>query len=324
MPILTDSHEVRARFEEAGRKNTPILCPNAETPDEMEGVLLAAEDFRCARGLERITVGVGITATYPDHPQLAFLSGHKNPNGDILEEAARTWLGWLGLVAAQKRFSQVEAVPFLDHGWAAHEADRHLMTATWFQDAMGLIMFDASSCDFAENVTLTGEYVASVNERVVVEGCPDKVYERAELEAKGLGEADLLSDPDQVESFLRKTGVFLVVPNLGTEHRSASDDPLEYQADLARELRKRVGSRLALHGTSSLGGRIGTVGRDGVCKINYYTAMAREASASVRSEWAQHPERLPIGQACGSFLFRTRREAVRQNLLTVLHTLAVD
>ena len=56
-----------------------------------------------------------------------------------------------------------------------------------------------------------------------MEACPDKVFERAEIKRKNLGEADLLSDSRRVGQFVERTGVDLVVPNLGTEHRTASD-----------------------------------------------------------------------------------------------------
>jgi hypothetical protein len=46
--------------------------------------------------------------------------------------------------------------------------------------------------------------------------------ELTEIKRKNLGEADLLSDPRRVGQFVERTGVDLVVPNLGTEHRTAS------------------------------------------------------------------------------------------------------
>jgi fructose/tagatose bisphosphate aldolase len=83
----------------------------------------------------------------------------------------------------------------------------------------------------------------------------------------------LLSDPRRVGQFVERTGVDLVVPNLGTEHRTASDVPLEYRRDIAREISKLVGPIQALHGTSSLGDRLETVGSDDICKVNFYTAL---------------------------------------------------
>jgi fructose-bisphosphate aldolase class II len=185
-------------------------------------------------------------------------------------------------------------------------------------------MFDASVYDFEENVRRTAAYVKEAQSRVVVEACPDKIYERDEMRKKQLRESDLLSRPDMVERFVRETGIDLIVPNLGTEHRSASTEPLEYRRELAQEIARRVGPMQALHGTSSLGGRLGAVGPDGICKINYYTAMARASTHAVREAWAATPVggALPIALACGSFLHRTRRESIAANVGALLTSLA--
>ena len=147
--------------------------------------------------------------------------------------------------------------------------------------------------------------------------------ERAEIKRKNLGEADLLSDPRRVGQFVERTGVDLVVPNLGTEHRTASDVPLEYRRDIAREISKLVGPIQALHGTSSLGDRLETVGSDGICKVNFYTAMARSASMQVKAAWDQVPagQPLPISLACGSSVHASRRgifAAKTQSMLELL------
>jgi fructose/tagatose bisphosphate aldolase len=97
--------------------------------------------------------------------------------------------------------------------------------------------------------------------------------ELTEIKRKSLGEADLLSDPRRVGQFVERTGLDLVVPNLGTEHRTALGVPLEYRRDMAREISKLVGPIQALYGTSSLGDRLETLCSDGICKVNCYTAL---------------------------------------------------
>lgn len=321
MRLITQRQEVLDRLARAGREHIPLLCPNAETPDEMEGAMLAAERHACATGRERCTIGLGFTATYPDHPQLGGLALEDTPAFREPAATAERWLHWLrGYASRAGIFERVEVIPFLDHGWAPHEADLRLMHEPWFLDSLGIVMFDASALDFEDNVRLTAAFVRHARERVVVEACPDKVYERVQMEAKHLREADLWSRPEAVEQFVRRTGVDLIVPNLGTEHRTASAAPLDYQHALARDIAARVGPIQALHGTSSLGGRLGAVGADGICKINYYTAMARAGSAAVRNAWAGRPAdaALPIAQACGSFLHRTRRAAIAENLRGLL------
>jgi len=312
---------VLKRLSERG--GVPILCPNAETPDEMEGVFLGAQRHAVERDMPAAVVGIGVTASYPDHPQLGRLAMGAGPCA--LETAARTWLGWLDVYAGREGlFDRVEAIPFLDHGWVPLEADRNLMKLQWFQEAMGIIMFDASLHEFEKNVELTASYVREAGNRVVVEACPDKVYEHAEIERKQLSEGGMLSDPVRVREFVNLTGVDLVVPNLGTEHRTLSKVPLEYRRDIAQGIEKQVGPIQALHGTSSLGDRLRTVGEDGICKVNFYTAMARRASVAVKAGWDQVPsgEPLPISLACGSAIHATRRGVFEETTRVMLDLLA--
>lgn len=320
MKIINERSAVLERLTAAGENGIPLLCPNAETPEEMAGILLGAQQHAEARSLPAVTIGIGVTASYPDHAQL----GNLTPPGGSLEATAGLWLRWLQDYGDSGLFGRVEAVPFLDHGWEPAEQDRALMEQVWFQEAMGIIMHDASLRDFDDNLRLTAGYVERAGKRVVVEACPDKVYERAEIERKNLAETAMLSDPDNVARFVAATGVDLVVPNLGTEHRAVSKVPLEYRRELAQALSSRIGPRLALHGTSSLGNRLQTVGRDGICKVNFYTAMARAASQRVREQWdATEPGTpLPIALACGSAVHAIRRDVFAEKTREMLDLLA--
>jgi len=322
MKIIRERNEVLKRLKEAVSGAVPLLCPNAETPDEMEGIFVGAHNHAVARNLPRVVIGIGVTASYPDHPQLGSLA--MGAGQESLEEAARSWLGWLEVYSGRKAlFDRVEVIPFLDHGWVPSEADRSLMDSPWFQEAMGIIMFDASLYEFEENVRRCREYVTRAGGNVVVEACPDKVYERAEIERRQLDESSMLSDPSRVRKFVEMTGVDLIVPNLGTEHRTVSQNPLDYRRDLAQEISKQVGPIQALHGTSSLGDRLRTVGNDGICKVNFYTAMARAASVAVKTQWEEAPsgQPLPISLACGSAIHVTRREVFAQKTESILDLL---
>lgn len=317
MRLVTEREEVEAVLAEAGRTGRALFCPNAETVDEMEGVLVGAQAFARGHGLERIAVGIGVTGSYPEHGQLERLGMGS------LRTSWRVWDGWLrGYAAVAGLFPEVEVIPFLDHGWAPHAEDVELMEDADFQDAMGIVMFDASALSIEENNRLTRGYVERAGDRVVVEGCPDKILSQAEIARRGLGVADLLTDPGQAEWFVRETGVDLIVPSLGTEHRGQPGEEIYYRRELAQDLARRVGPRLALHGTSSLGNGVGGVGADGICKVNYYTAMARAASGAVRAAWERTAEDpMPIGLAAGSFVHATRRGRVCQQVVAMLELL---
>jgi len=319
MKIINERNAVLECLAAAGKQHTPLLCPNAETPCEMEGILLGAQRHADIQGLSGIVIGIGVTASYPDHPQLGRLA---LPGGTgALETAAKTWLHWLhGYENVSGPFDKVRVIPFLDHGWVPLESDHSLMNALWFQEAMGIIMFDASRHDFDKNVHLTAEYVARAGRRVVVEACPDKVYERTEIEKRHLDEKEMLSRPENVERFVEQTGVDLVVPNLGTEHRTLSTTPLEYRRDIAQAIASRIGPRLALHGTSSLGEDLRTVGQDGISKVNFYTAMARAAGHEVKITWDKAGVPLPIALACGSAIHSSRRETFANRTQSMLES----
>lgn len=325
MKIIRERNDVLNCLREAASEGVPLLCPNAETPEEMEGILLGAQRHALSRGFPSVVVGMGVTANYPDHPQLGRLAMREKPESRALDLSARIWMAWLEVYSGRKGlFDHVEVIPFLDHGWAPLEADRNLMNSSWFQEAMGIIMFDASLYEFEENARLTGEFVARIGGNVVVEACPDKVYERAEIERKRLDESAILSDPARVRKFVELTGVDLIVPNLGTEHRTVSTVPLNYRRDLAQDIVGLVGPILALHGTSSLGDRLQKVGSDGICKVNFYTAMARSASMEVKARWdkVSPGSLLPIILACGGSIHISRREVFAEKTASMLDLLA--
>jgi len=321
MQLLTKRDEVLEVLGQAQQKLVPLFCPNAESPDEIEGLLLAALDFKKQHGLDDLVMGMGITSCYPDHPQLQRLS--LDDSKDVLP-TLETWFAWLNVYVNRRGlFEGIRIIPFLDHGWAPDERDVKLMMTPQVQEQFGIIMFDASAFDLLENIRLTRDYVKQAGQRVVVEGCPDKILSEAEIFAKGLSAQNMLTDPLVASEFVKQTGVDLIVPSLGTEHR-ASGDQVQYHGEIAQKIKAQVGGIMALHGTSSLGDRIGSIAADGIIKVNFYTAMARSASQQLRTSWTQIPtdDPLPIQQACGSQVLSVRRQAVRKIALSMLGKLA--
>ncbi|MBC2593803.1 class II fructose-bisphosphate aldolase [Ruficoccus amylovorans] len=329
MKIIHERQAVLACLQEARATGAPVFCPNAETPDEMEGVLSAAQAFAEQHDLPRISVGLGITASYPDHPQLRRLdlksvltrSGFCEaiPSYSVVERAL-IWLDWIAAYARPSTFPAVQAIPFLDHGWASLEADIELMEHAEFIERTGIIMFDASGCELKENIALTRDYVRRHGGAVVVEGCPDKILSQADLSAKPKDTPPFLTDPETAAVFVAETGVDLIVPSLGTEHRGQPGEHIYYRRELARTLAEKVGPILALHGTSSLGDRLSTVAQDGICKVNFYTAMAWQSSLSLQEACASMGTG-NIHTSCGSFVHRVRRAAVRETCTRMFNVL---
>ena len=331
MKIITRKEDVLARLAAAAAGQTPLFCPNGETVDEIEGILSAADSFQRQCKLQSVTVAIGVTGSYPDHPQLKRLAldsdlaadgSHFICSAGSIESRAFIWLDWLSVYASQpKLFPAVEVIPFLDHGWATCPADLALMQNADFQRRMGIIMFDASPCPLDENIARTAEYASKAGMRVVVEACPDKILSAQELRDKSSG-GNILTDPVSAERFVRATRVDLIVPSLGTEHRGVPGESISYRRALAQDLRQRVGPILALHGTSSLGDKITHVGQDGIIKVNFYTSMACAASEAVRSHWTGlESNSLKIEMAAGSYIHNHRRQKVRETCLRMFHLL---
>lgn len=89
---------------------------------------------------------------------------------------------------------------------------------------------------------------------------------------------------------MSRTGVDMVVANLGTEHRAAASD-LRYVPEAAREISARIGPRLVLHGTSSVPvPQLATLFSDGVCKVNIWTTLERDTSPQLLRAMVRHAD----------------------------------
>src|SRR5208283_4710470 len=85
----------------------------------------------------------------------------------------------------------------------------------------------------------------------------------------------------QAARFLRETGVDLLVPNVGTEHRATANQA-KYLSARAREISAATGRILCLHGTSSLSqSELSQLPDDGFIKINVYTTLAVHGGQAV-------------------------------------------
>jgi fructose-bisphosphate aldolase class II len=135
-----------------------------------------------------------------------------------------------------------------------------------------MIMYDASSLPFEENIRRTARFVEKAGGRIVIEGACDEI-----VDATG-EQRSQLTTPVQAKKYLDETGADYIVANLGTEHRASAAD-LKYHGDLARQISKLTGTRLVLHGTSSVGNdQIRNLYDDGIAKVNIWTILERDTS----------------------------------------------
>jgi fructose-bisphosphate aldolase class II len=149
-------------------------------------------------------------------------------------------------------------------------------------DLLGLVgefasvMCDGSARPFDENVRLTAEYVEQVRGKVVVEGAVDVLPEAGD----GSGGMELTT-VEQAVRFVEETGVDMIVPNVGTEHRATALE-VRYNGDRARAISAAVGRIMCIHGTSSVAAdQIAQLPMDGFVKVNVFTTLAVHAGQAV-------------------------------------------
>ena len=163
-------------------------------------------------------------------------------------------------------------MPHLDHAFPW--IDGNILED--FADQFASVMCDASEKPFDENIRLTAQYVDKVKGKVLVEGAVDEIFESGSDSQKNEP-----TTAKQAQDFLSRTGVDVLVPNVGTEHRATADQ-VQYRSDKAREISKAVGKILCLHGTSSLKPEdLAQLPADGFLKINIYTTLAVNGGQAV-------------------------------------------
>lgn len=175
------------------------------------------------------------------------------------------------------------------------------------------VMFDGSKYPFKENIRLTRQVVEYAHDRgVVVEGELGKLA-GVEDNIKVNSKDSSYTDPDEVEQFVKETGVDSLAIAIGTSHGAFKfkGEPM-LRFDILEEVQKRLpGFPIVLHGASSVipelvaiinkyGGQM--PGAQGVpeamlrkaasmavCKINIDSDLRLAMTAAIREHFALNP-----------------------------------
>ena len=267
MPIITGRENVLAIYEKAAKKGWVIPCFCSENLTTTEAILTAASDFAKEKGYDGIPVILAITNRYDRRTQSAYYTHTRR--WDIGLELFRSDLEILSRV-----FPDLDVMIHLDH--AQHDTDEELLESDL--SMYSSVMYDASVLPMEENMEKTRAYVRRKGQELLIEGACDEI-----TDADGEIRCEI-TDADKCERYMRETGVDIVVANLGTEHRASGHD-LHYRCDAARAIKARIGSRICLHGTSSVSNdQIKKLFDDGICKVNIWTALERDSSPAL-TEW---------------------------------------
>ncbi|MEA3545836.1 MAG: class II fructose-bisphosphate aldolase [Thermodesulfobacteriota bacterium] len=231
---------------------------------------------------------------------------------------------------AKELGTDIPIVLHLDHG------DSFELCKSCIDSGFSSIMIDGSHLPYVENVALTRQVVEYAHAHdVTVEG---ELGVLAGIEDDVVAEESTYTQPDEVEDFVKKTGVDSLAISIGTSHgafkfklkEGESAPPLRF--DILEECEKRIpGFPIVLHGASSVvpeyvalinqyGGKMeGAVGvpeeqlrkaaASAVCKINIDSDGRLAMTAKVREYLTNNP---------GEFDPRKYLGAAREELIRLI------
>lgn len=174
-----------------------------------------------------------------------------------------------GAVEYAKELGKGKSIPItlhLDHG------DTFELCVSCIESGFSSVMIDGSHHSYDENVALTKKVVEYAHKHdVTVEG---ELGVLAGVEDDVSAEHHTYTEPDEVEDFVKKTGVDSLAISIGTSHGAYKFKPgqkAEIRLDILREIEKRIpGFPIVLHGSSS-------VPQELVKKINQYGGKLDDA-----------------------------------------------
>lgn len=261
MAIIKDPKEVEEIYDWLREENIclPAFC--TESFSMTETILKAMHQLGVEYGIKSPPAIIAFTASYPYRPQSMNYTLARN-----------SFLGFKAIIEDIKLFMS-DASPYkdirlmihLDH--AQPEADRRILEEEL--DDLATVMFDASIFPLEENIKRTAQFVERTKNLVRVEGAVD------EISVKGKSKLSELTPVAMAEKFVRETGAYLIVPNLGTEQQSI-ESKAYYSPERARQISERVGKKIVLHGTSCLTEKdLKNLVKDGIIRTNIWTALEK-------------------------------------------------
>ncbi|MBU0579925.1 MAG: class II fructose-1,6-bisphosphate aldolase [Candidatus Margulisbacteria bacterium] len=203
---------------------------------------------------------------------------------------------------------EIPIVLHLDHG------DTFELCKSCIETGFSSVMIDGSHHPYDENVALTKKVVEYAHKHdVTVEG---ELGVLAGIEDDVKAEQHTYTQPEEVEDFVKKTGVDSLAISIGTSHGAYKFKPgqkAEIRLDILHEIEKRIpGFPIVLHGSSSVpqdivetinkyGGQLDAAigipetqlreaSKSAVCKINIDSDGRLAMTAAIRKVFAEKPK----------------------------------
>jgi fructose-bisphosphate aldolase class II len=225
----------------------------------------------------------------------------------------------------------------LDHG------DTFETCKQFVDDGFTSVMIDASSKPLEENIAITKEVVEYAHARDVVVEAELGQLGGIEEDVVGVSQDDVsrhLADPNQVEEFVKKSGVDSLAVAIGTSHgayKFKKEPKLAF--DVIQEISDKLpGFPLVMHGSSSVlkeyvdlinnyGGdlpnamgvpeeSVSKASKMAVCKVNIDTDLRLALTAKIRQVFAEKPGEFDPRKYLGP-----GRQAIKEMVKHKLHVL---
>lgn len=225
----------------------------------------------------------------------------------------------------------------LDHG------DTFETCKQFVDDGFTSVMIDASSKSFEENIALTKEVVEYAHAKGVVVEAELGQLGGIEEDVVGISSDDIskhLADPNQVEEFVRKSGVDSLAVAIGTSHgayKFKKEPKLAF--DILQQIADKLpGFPLVMHGSSSVlkefvdlinkyGGNmpnamgvpedaVSKASKMAMCKVNIDTDLRLALTAKIRQVFTEKPAEFDPRKYLGP-----GREAIKKMVKHKLHVL---
>lgn len=264
MAIIRDCGQVKEEYTKAAAMGWVIPCFCSENLTTTEAILSAAKEYGDTVGIKDFPVTIAMTVQYDHRSQARFYTHTRK-----WDTGLKLFTSDVSILAEQEElFKDLHVMLHLDH--VQHDADRDLLEE-WDLSPYSSIMYDASALPFEENIAKTKSFVEKMKGRILIEGACDEIFD-----ATGLTH-NAITTPANARKYFEQTGVDLIVANLGTEHRASGKD-LKYYSEAALAIKREIGSKIVLHGTSSVPNeQVAHLYQDGICKVNIWTCLERDS-----------------------------------------------
>ncbi len=214
------------------------------------------------------------------------------------------------LVEAAVADTDIPIAMHLDHG-----ADFEICKAC-VDGGFSSVMIDASSQSFEDNIAVSKKVADYAHDKGAVVEAELGTLAGVEDDVNVADDKAMYTDPDQVEEFVKRTGVDSLAIAIGTSHGAYKFKPgtnPKLRLDILAEVAKRLpGFPIVLHGSSSVppkyvkiinehGGalkdaigipedQLREAAKGAVCKINIDSDLRLGMTAGIREHFEAHPD----------------------------------